>query len=45
CEFVYQIRLEAYPYSTSKDMVSEVDADFAHESQEKKQEQEEAQKK
>ncbi|GKG62191.1 hypothetical protein Tco_0632095, partial [Tanacetum coccineum] len=28
--------LEASPYSTSKDMVSEVDADFAQEPQEKK---------
>ncbi|GKF72506.1 hypothetical protein Tco_0208620, partial [Tanacetum coccineum] len=37
--------LKASPYSTSKDIVSEVDADFAQESQEKKQEQEEAKKK
>ncbi|GKF93511.1 hypothetical protein Tco_0280230, partial [Tanacetum coccineum] len=37
--------LKASPYSTSKDIVSKVDADFAQESQEKKQEQEEAQKK
>nr|GEX04108.1 hypothetical protein [Tanacetum cinerariifolium] len=36
--------LEASSYSTSKDMELEVDEDFAQESQKKKREQEEAQK-